>query len=227
MTDEILVFGASQRTGLETVKMLRGRGDKVRAFVRPSSDCSGLDELGVEYATGNVLDAESVDGAVGAGNIRAIVCTIGGSRTEPRPDVDGAHNIVNAALHHGVQRIVLVTAIGAGDSRAAINDNVWKFLGPVLELKTQAEACLSDSALDWTILRPGGMGSEPATGTAIKTEDHAVMGMIQRADLAALIIDCLDDDQTIGRIYHTIDPEAKEQAPLQRGEQLQAGTSKP
>jgi hypothetical protein len=63
------------------------------------------------------------------------------------------------------------------------------------------------------------MASESATGTAIRTEDHTTMGMIQRADLAALVIECLDDATTIGKIYHTIDPEAAEEPPLQRGVQ--------
>jgi hypothetical protein len=53
------------------------------------------------------------------------------------------------------------------------------------------------------------------------------MGMIQRADLAALVIECLVDAHSIGKIYHTIDPEAKEQPALQRGEQPQPGVAKP
>jgi uncharacterized protein YbjT (DUF2867 family) len=231
MTDKILVFGASQRTGLEVSKLLAGRGDKVRAFVRPTSDIAALQELeaefAVEFAMGNALDADSVAAAFAPGDISAVVCTIGGSRNEPRPDVEGTQNIVAAALSHGVQRMVLVTAIGAGDSRAVLSENAWKFLGPVMEMKDQAEACLTDSDLQWSILRPGGMASEAATGTAIRTEDHTVMGMIQRADLAALVIECLDDAQTIGKIYHTIDPEAKEQPPLQRGVQPQPGAAKP
>jgi uncharacterized protein YbjT (DUF2867 family) len=96
-----------------------------------------------------------------------------------------------------------------------------------MDLKTQAEACLTESGLDWTLLRPGGMASEAATGTAIRTEDHTVMGMIQRADLAALVIECLDDDETIGRIYHAIDPESKQEPPLQAGEQPKPGAVKP
>lgn len=227
MTDKILVFGASQRTGLEVCKLLAARGDQVRAFVRPTSDIAALQELGVEFATGNALDADSVAAAFAPGDVSAVVCTIGGSRNEPRPDVEGTQNIVTAALSHGVQRMVLVTAIGAGDSRAVLSENAWKFLGPVMEMKDQAEACLTDSDLQWSILRPGGMASEAATGTAIRSEDHTVMGMIQRADLAALVIECLDDAQSIGKIYHTIDPEAKEQPPLQRGVQPQPGAAKP
>ena len=84
-----------------------------------------------------------------------------------------------------------------------------------------------NSGLDATILRPGGMLSEPATGSAIKTEDHSVMGMIHRADLAALVVESLDDDETIGKIFHTIDPEISETPPLQRGVTPKFGQEKP
>jgi len=227
MADTILVFGASQRTGLEVSKILAGRGDKIKVFVRPTSDIAALRALDVEFATGDAMDADSVDAAFVSGDIRAVICTIGGSRGEPRPDVEGTQNIVASALRHGVHRMVLVTAIGAGDSREVLTENAWKFLGPVMEMKTKAEACLIESSLQWTILRPGGMASEPATGTAIKTEDHTTMGMIQRADLAALVVECLDDPTTMGKIYHTFDPEAKEQPPLQRGVQPPLDAVKP
>jgi uncharacterized protein YbjT (DUF2867 family) len=84
-----------------------------------------------------------------------------------------------------------------------------------------------DSGLDATVLRPGGMLSEPATGTAIKTEDHTVMGIIHRADLAALVVQCLDDDATIGKTFHTVDPEIKRRPGLQQGVVPKAGEEKP
>jgi uncharacterized protein YbjT (DUF2867 family) len=223
----VLILGASQRTGLEVARLLTQRGDHVRAFVRPTSDRTGLDACGVEYAVGDAVDAASVDAAVGAAPTDVLVCTIGGARGEPRPDVDGVRNLIAAAVAHKVSRLLLVTAVGAGDSRAALSDHAWKFLGPVIELKTQAEALLTASELDWTILRPGGMGSGPATGTAIKTEDHTAMGMIQRADLAALVVDCIDDAATVGKIFHTVDPADAELPPLQKGEVPVPGAAKP
>ncbi len=219
MSGGVLLFGATQRTGLEVARILTGRGEAVTACVRESSDRSALEALGVKLVVADALDADAVDRAFASGKFRAVVNTIGGSRKEPRrPDFEGMKNIVDAAKRHGVRRALLVTAIGAGDSREALAPNAWKFLGPVIELKTKAEDYLMHSGLEATILRPGGMRSEPASGTAVKTEDHSRMGTINRADLAALVVECLDDDGTIGRIYHTIDPEIKEQPPLQRGE---------
>jgi uncharacterized protein YbjT (DUF2867 family) len=89
-----------------------------------------------------------------------------------------------------------------------------------MELKTKAEDYLRVSGLDYTILRPGGMNSDLPSGAAIKTVDHTVMGIISRADLGALLVDCLDDDDTIGQTFHAIDPTIKEQPPLQRGDDL-------
>jgi uncharacterized protein YbjT (DUF2867 family) len=228
MADGILLFGGTKRTGLEVAKILAGRGEQVTAFVRPASDATGLQALDVALAKGDVTDADAVDAAFASGTFRAVISTFGGSiRAEQRPDFEGTKNIVDAAKRHGIDRLLMVTVIGAGDSRQVLSDQAWKFLGPLIELKTQAEAYLSSSGLQFTILRPGGMLSEAATGTAIKTEDHTVMGIIHRADLAALVVESLDDDDTIGKIFHTIDPKIKEQPALQRGVVPTATEKKP
>ena len=94
----------------------------------------------------------------------------------------------------------MITAIGCGDSRPVVSPTVIEVLGEILAAKTEAEDHLMASGLDATILRPGGMTSDPASGTAIMSDDHSLMGVINRADLAALTVDCIDDDATIGKI---------------------------
>lgn len=223
MSDGVLLFGASRGTGLEVARILAGRGDHVTAFVRPTSDLGALLQLRVKLCTGDSLNPRDVEAAFASGRFRAVVDTVGGKRGEPRPDYQGTRNLVDAAIAAGVRRLLFVTAIGTGDSRGAVAPKVLEFLGAVLEEKTLGENYLIASGLDYTILRPGGMTHDPASGTAIKTEDHLAMGVINRADLARLIVDCLDDPLTIGRIYHTVDPAIKRQAPLQRGEDLPGG----
>ena len=223
MQPGVLVFGGSRGTGLEVCRLLAARGEAVTACVRPTTDSAGLAALGATILHGNVLDAASVAAAFAAGPFRAVIDTVGGRRGEPRPDNDGTRNLVDAARAAGVRRFLFVTAIGCGDSRGAVGPRVLEFLGPVLAEKTLGEDYLRASGLDWTILRPGGMTHDPASGTAIRTEDRMAMGVISRADLARLVVDCLDDPATIGRIYHTIDPAIREPAPLQRGEALPGG----
>ena len=43
-------------------------------------------------------------------------------------------------------------------------------LGPVLKEKAQAEAYLANSGLAYTVIRPGGLVSESATGQEVLTE---------------------------------------------------------
>ncbi len=59
----ILIFGATRGTGLELARLLTARGDSVTAFVRPTSDRSGLEPLGVEFIVGDALVAEEVKAA--------------------------------------------------------------------------------------------------------------------------------------------------------------------
>jgi nucleoside-diphosphate-sugar epimerase len=223
MANGVLIVGGSRGTGLEVARLLERRGEAVTALVRPTTDMAGLLRLRVRLFRGDVLDPRSVQGAFASGSFRAVIDTVGGRRGEPRPDYHGTRNLVDAARAAGVSRFILVTAIGCGDSRGAVGPKVLEFLGAVLEEKTLGENYLMASGLGYTILRPGGMTHDPASGTAIRTEDRSVMGMINRADLARLVVDCLDDPLSIGKVFHTIDPGIQREAPLQRGEDLPGG----
>lgn len=223
MAGRVLVFGGNRGTGLEVCRILAGRGEAVTACVRPGADTAELQRLGVAICRGDILDPASVAAAVGSGDFAAIINAVGGRRGEPRPDNVGTRNLVDAARTAGVRRFIFVTAIGCGDSRSAVGPRVIEFLGAVLDEKTLGEDYLRASGLAWTILRPGGMTHDPASGTAIKTVDRSTMGVINRADLARLVVDCLDDPATVGQVYHAVDPAITQAAPLQRGETLAGG----
>lgn len=45
--------------------------------------------------------------------------------------------------------------------------------------------------MEFVIVRPGGLKTEPATGKAVLTEDNTVCGGIHREDCADLIVDCI------------------------------------
>jgi uncharacterized protein YbjT (DUF2867 family) len=219
MAEGILLFGGSRETGLEVAKILAARGEAVTAFVRRASDLAALKALDVRLFYGDVMDPKTVSDAFASGKFRAVISSLGARRGQvPRPDYEGTKNIVDAAKKAGVKRMLMVTMIGAGDSKAELHPKVWEVLGEAIRVKTQAEDYLRASGLQYTILRPGGMTDDPASGTAIRTEDRTTMGVINRADLARLIVECLDDAGSINRIYHTVDPQIKRQPPLQRGE---------
>ena len=63
-----------------------------------------------------------------------------------------------------------------------------------VEAKRDADAALRASDLDWTILRPGRLTDDPATGLVSLGADVA-RGDVTRADVAAVVAAVLDADQ--------------------------------
>jgi uncharacterized protein YbjT (DUF2867 family) len=202
-----LIFGATRNTGLMVARILVERGDRVTAFVRPTSEISDLEKLDVEIAVGDAMEIDTVRAAMAAGNFDAVLTTIGCFSCDPPPDYEGNANIFRAASAAGIDRVVLVTTIGPGESFDSLPGLSARFLADMIPLKEKAEDALRASGLDFTIVRPGGLRSDNRTGNGILSEDPQTFGYIFREDLAELIVAVLDDDRTIGKTLAAIDSE--------------------
>jgi len=219
--NNILIFGGTSGTGLAAAQVLAGRGDAVTVAVRESSDTAALKAAGAKTVLTDVFSSGRIREAFASGNFDAVVISLSGQRGDDlRADREGAINIIDVARELGVKRVLMVTGIGCGDSRGAVAPKVIEVLGAVLDAKAVAEDHLMASGLAWTILRPGGLTNDPASGTAIRSTDRNTMGVANRADVGALVVECIDDPDSAGEIYATVDPEIKWQAPLQRGDDL-------
>lgn len=208
--DGVLIFGATRNTGLEVAKVLLARGEAVTAFVRPTSNLENLAPLNVEYFTGDAMNAEDVEKAVAAKDYKAIISTLGGGRGERPPDLVGTINIVDAMVKHGPKRLLVVTVIGPGKSISMVPPQQLKALGRVIALKEEAENYIMAADLDYTIIRPGQLTSNPRSGIIRMDEEPAPTGPITRGDLADMVVKAYDDDATIGKVYQTMgdDPQA-------------------
>jgi putative NADH-flavin reductase len=98
----------------------------------------------------------------------------------------------------GVKRLVCVTGFGAGDSRSSISClqrvPFRFFLGHAYDDKDVQERLIRESALDWTIARPGVLTNGPRTGR-YKILDQASQwrnGIISRADVADFLVRHID-----------------------------------
>jgi len=203
--ENVLIFGATRNTGLEVARILDSRGDSVTAFVRPTSDLTSIETLNVSLAEGDAFDILSIEKAVEGKGFTSIVTTIACFSCDPKPDFIGNRNIFDVAKKFGVKRVVLVSTVGAGDSYDAAPWPARRFLKDMLPLKTQAEDYLADSGLDYTIIRPGGLKSDPASGRAYLSESREASGIINREDLAKLIVQVLDNENAIGKTLAAID----------------------
>ena len=201
----VLVFGGSRGVGLEAVTELTRRGEKITAMVRKSSDRAALEALGVNLVTGDALDSEDLKRAFAAAPFRVVVSTIGGHGKNLRPDFEGNRNIVDAAKAAGIPRMVLVTAIGAGDSEDAAPWYFKLFLKDFMAEKTKAENYLRRSGLEYTIIRPGWLLDRAASGKATFIDDRANFSWIARAELGRLIADTLKNGAMVNKIVTAFD----------------------
>jgi uncharacterized protein YbjT (DUF2867 family) len=200
-----LIFGGRKNTGLEVAKVLHARGDRITAFVRPSSDTRELEKLGAELVTGDASNIDEVRAAFQGRRYKAVVTTMGCYSCEPPIDFTANRNVAQAAEEASVKRVLLISSIGAGNSYDTAPLISRLSLSKILPLKTLAEEYLRSTSLDYTIVRPGGLKNGTANGHGYLSEDVGAFGFIDRADLARLLVACLDDDKCIGKTLAAAD----------------------
>lgn len=207
----ILVAGASGGTGREILATLRGTDHTVRALTRSAENHRSLLDAGAdEVAVGDLLDPADAERAVEG--IDAVLCAVGtplglaavgGSLV----DGEGTINLVEAASEAGVDRFVLETSIGVGDSASGVPlvfRLVFDAFG-ILEAKDRAERRLRESPLAHTVIRPGGLTNDPASGDLLVAEGgDTVSGTVPRADVARLMVAALDTPESEGRTFEVV-----------------------
>lgn len=203
----IFLAGASRGVGREIAKCLVKQQLKVKALLRTEAARAELEAMGIEVVLGDALSVGDVEMAMlGDESIYAVISAIGGlPKDGERADYLGNKNLIDAAVKVGVQKFILISSIGSGNSAGALPPQALATLGPVLVEKEKAEQHLIESGLTYTVIRPGGLKSEPATGNGVLTEDPRVAGTIHRADVAQLVCRCLSSDRANNKILSAVD----------------------
>src|SRR5699024_9752404 len=111
---------------------------------------------------------------------------------------DGAISMIDAAEAESVERFVMLSSMNADkpeDSPDALYD--------YLLAKQAADDHLESSDLTYTIVRPGALTDDAATGDirAAKTLDR---GEIPRADVARTLVTALDMESTSGKTFEIL-----------------------
>ncbi|MCJ2079723.1 NAD(P)-dependent oxidoreductase [Methylobacterium sp. J-090] len=194
----ILVIGASNGIGLETVKAALAAGHRVRAFARSAARID-LPGPGLELFTGNALKDADVEAALEGvdGVVQALGVPFRDLFGPVRLFSDATNVLVPAMEKAGVRRLMSVTGFGTGDSREAIGllqrVPFRLVFGRAYDDKDAQEIRIRKSSLDWTLVRPGVLTGGAATGRYQVLDEPSSWrnGLIPRADVAHFIVQSL------------------------------------
>lgn len=207
---KVFVAGGSRGVGRHIVDKLVANGSEVVALVRDDSSVKELASInGVSAIQGDAFDYKAVEGAMDGCD--AAITTLGKGNVAPgekRVDYEGNSNVIEAAGILGVTRLILVTSVGCGSSKQAVPESVLEVLKDTLAAKERAENLLIKyyTNMNWTIIRPAGLKSEPATGNAVLTEDCMAVGVIHREDVADLVVRTLESAAAERKVLTAVDP---------------------
>src|SRR5512139_3001815 len=106
----VLVTGGTGFVGGAVAQRFRSENCTVRTLVRKASGTAALTDAGCELCYGDITDAASVreamQGVDGVVHCAAFASDWGPHETFVRVNVEGSHNIFDAALESGVKRLV-------------------------------------------------------------------------------------------------------------------------
>lgn len=197
---KLYLFGATGGAGFEIARLAIAQGKSVIAIARSTSDVKPLNNLNVDVLTADVMnDSELEKVFAGANTEDVVISALGGKFDEELPaDYEGNKNIIDAAKKANLERFVLVTSVGAGESRVALPEQLVPILGSRAELKTKAEDHLRESGLTFTIVRPGHLNDDEKTTSGFLTKDPNTLASISRKSLADIILKIVNLNKTFG-----------------------------
>jgi len=160
----------------------------------------GSDKLAVTQ--GSVTNKADVDKVFEGGKVTGVVIALGGKTSDVGPTMlqDGTSNSIAAMKANGVKRVSVVTTIGAGDS---MDQAPWAFrllmmtvMSSIMSDKNAQEGVVTSAGadLEYCIVRPGGLKSDPPTGIVTAGMDQEA-GAITRADVAAFCLDAVIEEE--------------------------------
>jgi len=204
MTRVAIVGGHGQVARHLLVVLRRSAMDPV-ALVRKQEYRAEIEGRGAEM---RLLDIEQQDAdnfAAAFEGCTAVVFAAGGGpdgniERKRTVDLEGSLKSIEGAKRAGIRRFVQVSAIGVDEPLPPDTGAVWR---AYVEAKRDADAALRDSGLDWTIIRPGRLTDDPATGRVSLGSDVR-RGDVPRADVAAVLAAVLADDGTVHRQWNLV-----------------------
>ncbi len=210
----VLVAGGNGFIGTNLVDELIERGHDVTVLARNPDAASLPDD--VNTVSGDVTAYDSVEPALAGQDAVVNLVALsplfkpkGGNKMHDEVHRHGTENLVRAAENAGVERFVQMSALGADPDGATA----------YIRAKGQAEAHVTDSDLDWVIIRPSvvfGDGGEfvsftkklaPPFVTPLPGGGKTKFQPIWVGDLVPMLADAVEADEHVGETYELGGPD--------------------
>ncbi|MCT1775999.1 NAD(P)-dependent oxidoreductase [Brachybacterium sp. p3-SID957] len=195
---QITIVGGAKGTGAQLATLAIEAGHVVTVVTR-----SGTVPEGADRVLGSASDPAVARLAVTGAD--AVVVTVGGAKGVAHNRAAVTRTVIEQMKQVGVRRLLVQSSLGAGGSAQqmplALRLPMKLVLAKPLADHEEQEAAVMASGLDWTIVRPSGLTDKPAAGswqTLETSEPGTLRRTIPRADLAACMLEVLEDDATIG-----------------------------
>ncbi|WP_099909368.1 SDR family oxidoreductase [Puniceibacterium antarcticum] len=192
----ILIAGATGKTGLLLTQDLLDQGHKVIALVRESSDTSTLRE-GTDVRHGDLTDLQP--GVCDGADVVIFAAGSGGA-TGPemtdKVDRNGAMRLIDLAQGAGVARFVMLSSIGADQSDPSGD------LAHYLKAKHDADVHLMASGLTYAILRPVTLTDDDRGDDVILGDRVDPSAKASRADVAAVLAEAATTGKHDGHVLN-------------------------
>lgn len=201
----VLVVGGSSGIGLETVRQALKRGHAVKAFARSASSIDIQDDK-LEKVDGDALDGDSLKAALEG--VDTVVVSLG-IKLNPGTVLGGTtlfseatKQLIPAMESAGVERLLVVTGYGAGDSGETMN--LFNRLGfnavfaRIYADKGKQEELIKASKLQWTIARPVVLtGSAKVDYKVLAKPEDFKMGFVSRASVADFLVTEVENNRYV------------------------------
>lgn len=189
-----LVIGASSGVGYYLVQQLLEEGHEVTACSRTAMDIE-LPYPQACFKRADVRDFFALQRIVPGHDVVYLCVGILPGIDEVHLFSEGTRNVIDAMHEAGVNRLIVVSSIGVGDSKGHGGFFFDKILHPlymkrILRDKERQEKLVRDSDLDWTIVRPGFLtyGRKRQKYKVFKSMEGVMAKHISRKDVADFLL---------------------------------------
>jgi uncharacterized protein YbjT (DUF2867 family) len=200
---DVAIAGGHGQVARRLARLLVERGDRVRGLIRKPEHADDLRADGSEPVLCDLEAAEPAAVGDAIAGADAVVFAAGagpgsGAERKLTVDRDGAVKLLEAAVSAGVRRYVIVSSVGAESPPA--DDDVFSVY---LRAKAEADAAVTASDRDWTVVRPGMLTDDPATGRALVQTDP-IRESVARDDVAAVLAAVLHEPRSAGAVLYVV-----------------------